>query len=143
MDGYLVHTLSHFLDQLDCLKGSVPILGIEQRKCPEHTFHNVAKEKLPVLPGAKPETQAEGLNFPEDMDSVENVTELLADYCKDMIVWAHPNTQLNVIPPSSITSILAFIATAIYNPNIIEGELSARFAEAEIESTAMLSDLIG
>ncbi len=72
------------------------------------------------------------MNFPEDMDSVENVTELLADYCKDMIVWAHPNTQLNVIPHSSITSILAFIATAIYNPNIIEGELSARFAEAEI-----------
>ncbi|HWR25016.1 MAG TPA: pyridoxal-dependent decarboxylase, partial [Methanosarcina sp.] len=143
MDGYLVHTISHFLDQVDNLKGTVPILGIEQEKRLEYTFHNIGEEKLPVLPGAKPEIQAEGLNFPEDMDSVENVTELLAGYCKDMIVWAHPNTQLNVIPPSSISSILAFIATAIYNPNIIEGELSARFAEAEIESAAMLSDLIG
>ncbi len=125
------------------MKGTAPILGIEQEKRLEFPFHNVDNKRLPVLPGVKLETQVEGPNFPEDMDSVENVVELLGNYCKDMIIWAHPNTQFNVIPPSSIPSILAFIAAAIYNPNIIEDEISARFADAEIESIAMLSDLIG
>lgn len=143
MDGYLVHTISHFLDQVDDMKGISPILGIEQEKYFEHASYIVDKEKLPILPGVKLETKIEGLNFPEDLDSVENVTELIADYCRDMIIWAHPNTQYNVVPPSSIPSILAFIATAIFNPNIIEDEISARFAKAEIESIAMLSDLIG
>jgi glutamate/tyrosine decarboxylase-like PLP-dependent enzyme len=96
-----------------------------------------------MLQRTKPETEVEGLNFPENTGSVENITELLVNYCKDMIIWAHPNSQSNVVPPSSIPSILAFIATSIYNPNIIEDEFSARFAEAEIESIAMLSDLIG
>lgn len=141
MDGYLVHTISNFLDHVDNLKCTAPRLGIEQDL--ECTFHNVDTDKLPMLPRIKLETQVEGINFPEDMDSVENISEMLSNYCKDMIVWAHPNAQFNVIPPSSIPSILAFIATAIYNPNIIEDEVSARFAEAEIESIAMLSDLIG
>ena len=143
MDGYLVHTISHFLDHVDSLKSTIPILGIGQENCVECTFYNSDREKLSSLSGTKPEKEAEDLNFPEEIGSVENITELLANYCKDMIIWAHPNSQSNVIPPSSIPSILAFIATAIYNPNIIEDEFSARFAEAEIESVAMLSDLTG
>jgi L-2,4-diaminobutyrate decarboxylase len=143
MDGYFVHTISHFLDHTDSLKCTVPILGIGHEKCLECTFHNVDKEKLPMLPRKKPEIQVEGQNFPEEMSSVEGTTELLANYCQDMIIWAHPNAQVNVVPPSSIPSIIAFIATAICNPNIIWDETSARFAEAEIESIAMLSDLIG
>jgi L-2,4-diaminobutyrate decarboxylase len=141
MDGYLVHTISHFLDYVDNLKCTAPILGIGQEECLESAIHCTDKET--ILKRSKPEIRVEDLNFPEDMGSVESTTEMLVDYCKDMIVWAHPNSQANVIPPSSIPSILAFIATAIYNPNIIEDEYSARFAEAEIESIAMLSDLIG
>jgi L-2,4-diaminobutyrate decarboxylase len=141
MDGYLVHTISHFLDHIDNLKCAAPILGIEQEECIESTIHCTDKEA--TLTRLKPEIRIKDLSFPENMSSVESTTNLLVDYCKDMIVWAHPNSQANVIPPSSIPSILAFIATAIYNPNIIEDEYSARFAEAEIESTALLSDLIG
>lgn len=140
MDGYLVHTVSQFLDRVDNLKCNAPILGIGQH-CFESTIH--CADKKTISTRSKPEIGVEYLNFPEDMDSVESTTELLVDYCKDMIVWAHPNSQANVIPPSSISSILAFVATAIFNPNIIEDEYSARFAEAEIESIAMLSDLIG
>ncbi len=140
MDGYLIHTISHFLDHVDNLKCNAPILGIEQ-ECFESTIRCTEEETTSTR--SKTEIGVEDLNFPEDMGSVESTTELLVDYCKDMIVWAHPNSQANVIPPSSISSILAFIATAIYNPNIIEDEYSARFAEAEIESIAMLSDLIG
>jgi glutamate/tyrosine decarboxylase-like PLP-dependent enzyme len=77
------------------------------------------------------------------MSSVEKVTELLVDYCQGMTIWAHPNAQVNVVPPPTIPSITAAIVGAIYNPNIISDEYSARFAEAEIQVVAMLSDLIG
>ncbi|MFZ2088808.1 MAG: pyridoxal-dependent decarboxylase, partial [Desulfobaccales bacterium] len=39
--------------------------------------------------------------------------------------------------------ITAMMAAAIYNPNIIWDEYSARFAEAEIQAVAMLADLVG
>ena len=122
MDGYFVHTVSRFLDKVDDLKSAAPLLG---------------------LGGGKSYENSQGEGFPEGISSVEEVTALLVDYCRGMKVWAHPNAQVNVIPPTTIPSITAFIAAAIYNPNIIWDEYSARFAEAEIRAVAMLSDLIG
>jgi len=122
LDGYFVHTVSRFLDLVDDLKSSAPLLGQIR---PEHY------EAGPAV------------GFPEGMGSVAEVTRTLADYCHGMTVWAHPNAQVNVIPPTSIPSILAFMVAAMYNPNIIWDEYSARFAEAEIQSVAMLADLIG
>jgi L-2,4-diaminobutyrate decarboxylase len=122
MDGYFVHTLSRFLDRVDDLKSAVPILGQGQRG--NYTRH-------------------QELGFPEDMNSVEEITRMLADYCRGMPIWSHPNSQINVIPSGSIPSITAMVASALYNPNIIWDEYSARFAEAEIEAVAMLSDLVG
>jgi hypothetical protein len=55
-----------------------------------------------------------------------------------MTIWSHPNAQLNVISPPTISSITAFIAAAMYNPNIVSDEYSGRFSEAEIQSIAML-----
>ncbi|MEW5802037.1 MAG: pyridoxal-dependent decarboxylase [bacterium] len=120
MDGYFVHTVSHFLDRVDSLKSAAPILGIEQKKRYEN-----------------------GGGFPERMSSVEEMTEMLADYCQGMIVWAHPNCQAQVIAPPTVPSIMAFVAGAIYNPNILSDEYSARFAEAELEAIAMLCGLVG
>lgn len=122
MDGYFVHTLSCFLDRVDDLKSASPILGS-------------------TLDGDYSAQRA--LPMPERMSSIEQITAMLADYCRGMVVWAHPNAQANVIPPPTIASITAFIASAIYNPNIIWDEYSARFAEAEIEAVAMLADLVG
>ena len=122
MDGYFVHTISNFLDYVDKLKSAAPLLGGGRKSYYELSFDE---------------------RFPERMSSVEQVTKLLVDYCQGTIVWAHPNTQANVIPPSTIPSITAAITGAIYNPNIIWDEYSARFAEAEIQAVAMLSDLIG
>jgi len=48
-----------------------------------------------------------------------------------------------VVPPTTIPSITAFIAAAMYNPNMIWDEYSARFAEAEIAAVAMAADLVG
>lgn len=56
MDGYLVHTISHFLDNVDNLKCTAPILGIEQKKCLECTFPTVDDENLTMLSRLKPET---------------------------------------------------------------------------------------
>jgi L-2,4-diaminobutyrate decarboxylase len=122
LDGYFVHTISRFLDRVDDLKSEVPILGLGQRA----HYH----ERL-----------TEG--FPEQATSVEEVTQLLVDYCQGMPIWAHPNAQMNVIPPTTIPSITTLIAAAIYNPNIIWDHYGARFAEAELQAVAMLSDLIG
>ncbi|MFB3765883.1 MAG: aspartate aminotransferase family protein [Methanotrichaceae archaeon] len=148
MDGYFVHTISHFLDHVDSLKGAAPILGAnESPKCSQDTegliqepsnANSIARSnaKGPLDLGSIEE-------FPQDTSSVEGVTELLAGYLRGMTIWAHPNAQVNVVPPSSIPSITAFIAAAIYNPNIIWDEYSALFAQSEIEAISMLSSLVG
>lgn len=122
MDGYFVHTVSGFLDRIDALKSAAPMLG-RARDADYHTHHE--------------------RTMPEEMASVETVTALLADYCRGMTIWAHPNAQANVIPPPTIPSITANIATSLYNPNLIWDEYSAGFAEAEIEAVAMLAALLG
>jgi len=122
MDGYFVHTVSSFLDQVDQLKSAAPILG--RKREADYSTHLAQV-------------------MPEEMNSLEEVTRLLADYCRGMTIWSHPNAQANVIPPPSIASITAFIAAAVYNPNIIWDEYSARFAEAEIEVVATLANLAG
>jgi len=122
MDSYFVHTISRFLDRVDDLKSAAPLLGQSR----EAHYRNSLVE-----------------GFPENTQTVEEITRLLVEYCQGMTIWAHPNAQINVIPPTTIPSITAFVAAAIYNPNIIWDEYSARFAEAEIQTVAMCSDLIG
>lgn len=114
MDGYFVHSISKFLDQVDGLKSAMPLLGANAPK--EH--YQASQETA----------------FPEDMSSVEAITALLADYCQGHVIWSHPNAQANVISPPTISSITAVIAAAIYKPNLVSDEYSARFAEAEIQT---------
>jgi glutamate/tyrosine decarboxylase-like PLP-dependent enzyme len=122
LDGYFVHTLSRFLDRVDDLKSGTPLLGQSRQ--------TQYQESL-------------GQSFPEETLTVEEVTGILAKYCQGMPIWAHPNSQVNVVPPTTIPGITAFVAAAIYNPNIIWDEYSARFAEAEIQTVSMVADLIG
>ncbi len=123
MDGYFVHSISRFLDQVDSLKSVKPLLGAGIK----NNHYETSQQAV----------------FPENISSVEKITALLADYCQGMTIWSHPNAQANVTPLSTISSITAFIAAAMYNPNIVSDEYAARFTEAEIQSVAMLSDLIG
>jgi len=122
LDGYFVHTLSRFLDRVDDLKSAAPLLGRGQQGRYQ---------------------QIQEIGFPEEMHSVEEVTRDIVDYCRGMPVWGHPNSQVNVIPSATIPSITAIVAAALLNPNIIWDEYAARFAEAEIQAVAMLSDLVG
>jgi L-2,4-diaminobutyrate decarboxylase len=121
MDGYFVHTISHFLDRIDALKSAAPLLGLGQKSHYDRSLDTP---------------------FPQDMSNVEAVTNLLVKYCEGMTVWAHPNAQVNVVPPPTIPSITASIAAAMYNPNIIWDEYGGKFAEAEIQVVAMLSELV-
>jgi len=122
MDGYFVHGMGRFLDQIDSLKSAMPVLGDGRS---DHYSDSLA------------------VTFPEAMTSVEDTVASLADFCRGMIVWSHPNAQVNVTPPPTIPSITAFLASAIYNPNLVSDEYAGGFGRAEIESVAMLCDLIG
>ena len=84
MDGYFAHTISNFLDRVDRLKSVKPLLEIRQEKSYEPNLSQ---------------------HFPTEMKSVETVTQLLVDYCQGMIVWAHPNAQVNVVSSPTIPSI--------------------------------------
>ncbi|MDD1617332.1 MAG: pyridoxal-dependent decarboxylase domain-containing protein, partial [Methylococcaceae bacterium NSP1-2] len=123
MDGYFVHSISRFLDQVDNLKSAMPLLATGSN---EQHYED-----------------SQQATFPEQTRSIEEMTAMIASYCQGMMIWSHPNAQVNVIPPPTISSITAFIAAAMYNPNIITDDYSARFAEAEIRAVAMLSDLVG
>lgn len=123
MDSYFVHSISRFLDQVDGLKSARPLLATDTEQ--QHY------------------QDSQQATFPEQSSSIEDMTAMIASYCQGMMIWSHPNAQVNVIPPPTISSITACIAAAMYNPNIITDDYSARFAEAEIRSVAMLSDLVG
>ncbi|MGZ3633398.1 MAG: pyridoxal phosphate-dependent decarboxylase family protein, partial [Parachlamydiaceae bacterium] len=56
--------------------------------------------------------------------------------------WGHPQTLCNVNPPPSIASIIAASLGNLFNPDIMEGEYSWNVAKAEIESGAMLAELM-
>lgn len=123
MDGYFVHSISRFLDQVDSLKSALPLLATDSNE----QYYDDSQQAI----------------FPEQSRSIEEMTAMIASYCQGMTIWAHPNAQVNVIPPPTISSITACIAAAMYNPNIITDDYSVRFAEAEIRAVAMLSDLVG
>ena len=90
MDGYFVHTVSRFLDLVDNLKSSAPA-GQDSA-----SIMKAAGGRLSGGHGFG------GRSHPD-----------LADYCHGMTVWAHPHAQVNVIPPTSIPGLLAFVVAAM------------------------------
>src|SRR5664280_1025716 len=76
MDGYFVHSISRFLDQVDSLKSAMPLLGNGVK----NNHYEASQQAV----------------FPENISSVEEMTGLLASYCQGMTIWSHPNAQVNV-----------------------------------------------
>ncbi len=70
------------------------------------------------------------------------IKELVALF-SGMPNWNHPQTMTNVIPPANTAAILGSALAAIFSPNLVEGEYSWNIAKTEIESAAMVADLIG
>src|SRR5439155_23511875 len=109
-DSYFVHSIMRALDAVDALKSEVPLLS--QRS--EMTYADLARAGLP-----------------EGLSSVEQVTPQLVRYLEGMTVFGHPRTQQNVIPPSTIPSLIGVLLASLYNPNLAWDDYSRRVALAE------------
>ncbi len=121
-NSYFVHSIMRALDQVDALKTHLPMLGN-------------------VVPGDFEKARQKEL--PDAMSSVEDVTTELVSYLRGMTIFGHPRTQQNVVAPPTIPSLIGVLLAALYNPNIAWDEYSRLVALAEIEVTAMTSQLIG
>ena len=121
-DSYFVHSIMRALDRVDALKSEVPVLGPRE----------------PLDYGA-----AQQARLPDGSSTVEEVTANLVDYFKGLTIWGHPRTQINVVPPPSISSLIATVLTGLYNPNLAWDEYSHKVALAEVEAIAISAALMG
>ena len=121
-DSYFVHSIMRALDQVDDLKTHLPMLG-------------------DIVPGDF--EKARKTTLPDAMASVEDVTADLVSYLRGMVIFGHPRTQQNVIPPPTIPSLIGVLLASLYNSNLVWDEYSRLVALAEVEAVAMASQLIG
>ena len=110
------------LDQVDAMKSEVPLLGRTR---------------------ALDYASAEQTEMAEEGCSVEEVASLLVGKLEGLPIWGHPRTQVNVVPPPSIPSIIGSLLPAIYNPNLISDDTSYGLALAEASVAAMVARLVG
>jgi len=121
-DAYFVFSILRALDQVDAMKSEIPVLGKAQQ-----LDYNTAHEA----------------QIANELSSVERVSEELVHQFEGMPIWGHPHTQINVVGPSSIPSIIAALLPSIYNPNLVSDDTSYGLAVAESAVTAMTASLIG
>ena len=121
-DAYFVFSILRALDQVDDLKSEVPLLG---------------------RPRALDYAAAERAELAEEGSSVEEVARQLVGRLEGMPIWGHPRTQINVVPPPSIPSVIGSLLPAIYNPNLVSDDTSYGLMETEVAVVAMVSRLVG
>ena len=121
-DAYFVFSIMRALDQVDALKSDVPLLG--QKKDLDYA-------------------SAERMELAEESLTVEEVARLLVSRLEGLPIWGHPRSQLNVVPPPSIPSIIGSLLPAIYNPNLVSDDTSYGLVETEVAVAAMVSRLVG
>ena len=121
-DAYFVFSIMRALDQVDTMKSEVPLLGRTR---------------------ALDYTSAEQTEMAEEGCSVEEVASLLVGKLEGLPIWGHPRTQINVVPPPSIPSIIGSLLPAIYNPNLISDDTSYGLALTEVSVAAMVARLVG
>ena len=121
-DAYFVFSIMRALDQVDAMKSEVPLLG---------------------RPQALDYESAEQTELAEEGRSVEEVARLLVGKLEGLPIWGHPRTQINVVPPSSIPSIIGSLLPAIYNPNLVSDDTSYGLALTEASVAAMVARLVG
>jgi glutamate/tyrosine decarboxylase-like PLP-dependent enzyme len=121
-DSYFVFSIMRALDQVDALKSKAPLLG--QRQNLDYAA-----------------AQAE--RIADDPTSVEEVSRKLVAKLAGLPIWGHPLTQINVVAPPSIPSVIGSLLPAIYNPNLVSDDTSYGLALAEAEVAAMVARLVG
>jgi glutamate/tyrosine decarboxylase-like PLP-dependent enzyme len=121
-DSYFVHSILRALDQVDALKSELPLLGT-------------------AVPADYAASRKAALR--QQPSSVEEVTSELVGYLHGMTLFGHPRTQQNVVPPTSIPSLIGVLLASLCNPNLSWDEYSRLIAAAEVEATAITARLIG
>lgn len=121
-DSYFVHSIMRALDLVDGMKSERPILG-------EPTQPNYVAARKALLH--------------EQPSSIEQVTAELVQYLQGMTLFGHPRSQANVVPPSSIPSLIGVLLASLYNPNLTGDQYSRLVSQAEVETTAMTARLVG
>jgi L-2,4-diaminobutyrate decarboxylase len=81
--------------------------------------------------------------FPNRGMSETKVVDELVKLYEGVNLWAHPQTQVNVVPPPTNLSIAAAALAARFNENSIWDHYGVSAAVSEVQAIAMLSDLIG
>ena len=110
------------LDRVDSMKSQKPMLG------------------SPVTPDWK---SALLKRMPEQGLTLEEVIPKLVEHLEGMFIWGHPRSQINVVAPPSIASIIGVVLPSTYNPNLASEESSRGVAVAEVEVSSITADLIG
>ena len=121
-DGYVVFSMLRALDKVDALKSQAPILGTPS----EPDYARATTERVI-----------------EQGRSLEEVIPELVRYLEGMFIWAHPRSQINVVPTPSIASIIGVLLPLMYNPNLCSDESARLFSEAEVRAIAMMAALVG
>ena len=121
-DAYFVFSILRALDAVDDLKSEVPLLGH-----PRTLDYGAAAQA----------------DLAEDGRSVEDVAHLLVRQLEGMPIWGHPRTQINVVPPPSIPSVIGSLLPAIYNPNLVSDDTAFGLMLTEATVAAMVARLVG
>jgi glutamate/tyrosine decarboxylase-like PLP-dependent enzyme len=121
-DSYFVHSIMRALDQVDALKSELPLLGSPRA----NDYEAGRRSTLREAPA-----------------SLEEVTAELVSYLQGMTIFGHPRSLQNVVPPSSIPSLIGVLLASLYNPNLGWDEYSRRVALAEVEASAIVAGLVG
>lgn len=121
-DGYVVFSLLRALDRVDALKTQAPILGTPRE--PDYAAAALAE-------------------LAAESQSLEAVIPQLVHVLDGMLITAHPRSQVNVVAPPSIASVIGVVLPSMYNPNLCSDESGRGFSEAEVRVASIAARLIG
>jgi len=127
-DAYFVVSIMKALNDVDALKSNKPILGGDG-SCQSRILANIPAE------------------VSEEGKSVEQVIEMIVSSLEGMPLWAHPLCQAEIIPPTTIPSIIGTLLPAIFHANLLSSSheecASGGIEHLEELVSAMVSRLVG
>ncbi|MDH3207515.1 MAG: pyridoxal-dependent decarboxylase [Gemmatimonadota bacterium] len=121
-DAYFVFSIMQALEKIDDMKSELPLLGE-----PTPLDYDAARRE----------------RLSTSHSTVEDVTRDLVAHFDGLPIFSHPRTQVNVVPPTSIASIIGALLPTIYNPNLVSDDTSRGVGVAEERVAAMTALLLG
>ncbi|WXR62556.1 pyridoxal-dependent decarboxylase [Peptostreptococcaceae bacterium AGR-M142] len=124
----LVNEALDGINNLKKSKGKKPYLGdINKSFKYEEEFHTIKEVE----------------KFPQHMSNAKELIEEALEYYEGGVNWNHPKTMINILPPTTNTSLVGSLIGSILNTNIVEHESAGNLANLEVKTASMISDLVG